>query len=582
MTHQKSLFNKNLFFEDLKQNKHIMILYTIFLLLATTLPAMIMYNSYLESRHFYMLSDVAEMLSMANPFVTIINTAAAVIFVILQFGYLYKTNSVIFYHSMPITRKNMLVTKFLAGFFAMIIPILFTFMVNLSLNVIIGFQFWVSVANMFKIIAAVLLTTLFTYSVVMFAQSFCSNVFALIIAVMFIFLLYPVTKVVAVGTFIAYMPTYYVNLTLPLADYFYPMWITFSKTGLLKIFTPSFAIYLVIMPIILVSLSAIIYSKRKSENTNKFFAFDIVNKFLKYYITICLGIGFGTLIRANVNSMNIIINFVVHTMAIVVIFSILQAIFEKNIKNMFANKKMMLLVIICILVFVTIVEVDIFKIDKMVPDADKTNEIYIDMPVFSRNDYYYSSDELKFSERKSIEGAINLMKTGKISKDRYPSRDEKVVYLNFSTSKYQKWGIKRRIFVSNEEFDKFLELVFDTKEYKDQLYGFDNIYIPENGKYGLHIAHVKGENVGSEYFYIRNEKEKTNLVINTLKEEAYSAKYSDIRGEKTTYFIECEYRKDEKNGGYRYNYRQIPVFESFEKTNEVLDMFYNEHKENIQ
>jgi len=111
MTHQKSLFNKNLFFEDLKQNKHIMILYTIFLLLATTLPAMIMYNSYLESRHFYMLSDVAEMLSMANPFVTIINTAAAVIFVILQFGYLYKTNSVIFYHSMPITREALLVTK---------------------------------------------------------------------------------------------------------------------------------------------------------------------------------------------------------------------------------------------------------------------------------------------------------------------------------------------------------------------------------------------------------------------------------------------------------------------------------------
>jgi len=496
-------------------------------------------------------------------------------------GYLYKTKSVIFYHSMPITREALLVTKFVSGFVCIIIPVIITFIVNLLLNIIIGFQFWVGVFEMFKILCAIILTTLFIYSVVTFAQILCSNVFALVIVTAFLFLLYPITKLVATGTFSTYMSTYYVNLTFPLVDYIYPVWITFTKRDLNQLFTLKLAIYLIIMPIIIVFVSAIIYSKRKSENTNKFFAFDFVNKFLKYYITVCLGIGFGTLVRSSIDSNNLIINFVVHTVAIIVIFSILQAIFDKNIKNMFANKKIMLVLTLCVLVFVTIAEVDVFKIDNMVPNIEKTNEIYIDMPVISRNTHYYSSDELKFSERKSIEGAINLIKIGKSGKNRYPSRDEGVVVLNLSTPKYQKWGVKRRIIISNDEFDKFLELVFDTKEYKDQVYGFDNIHIPEKSKYGLHIALVKGKDVGTEYFYIKNDEEKTKLLINTLKEEAYKAKYSDIKNQNTKYFIECEYKKERKDGGYSYNYRQVPVFESFEKTNEVLDMFYNEHFEEI-
>lgn len=581
MMRQKFLFNTKLFFEDIKQNKHIVFLYTIFLLLATTLPAMILYDSYLESNSFYLLSDIAEMLSMANPFVTFINISAALIFVILEFGYLYKTKSVIFYHSMPITREALLVTKFAAGFVCIIIPVIITFVVNLSLNIIIGFQFWVGVMEMFEILCAIILSTLFIYAVVTFAQVFCSNVFALVIMTAFIFLLYPITKLVTAGTFSTYMSTYNVNLTFPLADYIYPVWITFTKNGLAKYFTLKLAIYLIIMPIILVVVSAIIYSKRKSENTNKFFAFDFVNRLLKYYITICLGIGFGTLIRSSINSSSIIINFVVHTVAIVVIFSILQAIFDKNIKNMFANKKMMLILVICVLVFVTVMEIDVFNIDKMIPDAEKTDEIYIDMPVISRNHHFYSSDEFTFSDKKNIEGAIKLLKTGKSSKDRYPSRDEGVVVLNLSTPKYQKWGVERKFMVTNDEFDKFLELIFDTKEYKDQVYGLDDIFIHENTKYGLHIAIIKGEDVGTEYFYIKNDDEKTNLVINTLKEEAYSAKYSDIKDEKVKYYIECEYRKERKDGGYSYNYRQVPVFESFEKTNEVLDMFYNEHLEEM-
>ena len=79
---------------------------------------------------------------------------------------------------------------------------------------------------------------------------------------------------------------------------------------------------------------------------------------------------------------------------------------------------------------------------------------------------------------------------------------------------------------------------------------------------------------------IRAELDQPEFV-QMVVEEAYKAKYSDIKNQNTKYFIECEYKKERKDGGYSYNYRQVPVFESFEKTNEVLDMFYNEHFEEI-
>ncbi len=568
MMRQKSLFNKNLFFEDIKQNKHIMILYTAFLLLITTLPAIISYNNYVMSNNgsVYLLRECAEMLSLANPFVMLLNCGVAVIFVLLQFGYLYKTSSVIFYHSMPITRKNMLITKFLAGFVCMLIPIIIAFLVNSALNVIIGVQYIISMRELLEILCAVILATLFMYSVVTFAQTLCSNVFALVILTAFIFLLYPITKAVAVGTFTAYMPTYNMSLNLPLADYIYPIWIISEKSTVLKHFTPSFALYLVIVPIILITLSAIIYSKRKSENTNKFFAFDVVNKFLKYYITICLSFGVGTIIRENTAEANLVILYIVHIVATVLIFSVLQAIFDKNIKNMFANKKQMAIVALLILLVVTAFEVDVFKIDKMTPDVNKTEKVYVRMPLVSKDGRFYNSSEMVFEDKQNIENAVNLLKLGKPMKNFGWTIDDDIVDIRFATPSYNKIGISRSFYVSGAEYEKFMSRVYDTKEYKAQIYDLTHYSLSERRAIDISVPN-------EQYGYKRIEyisDKKINEILETLKKEGMEKNYNDIKDDAIVYIFSYETKHINESGGWDYDWREAPIFESFEKTVELI------------
>ena len=67
MTHQKSLFNPKLAFEDIKQSKHVIILYTVALLLCTLLPAALSFSNYHDKETYFYLNSCAEFLSLAKP-----------------------------------------------------------------------------------------------------------------------------------------------------------------------------------------------------------------------------------------------------------------------------------------------------------------------------------------------------------------------------------------------------------------------------------------------------------------------------------------------------------------------------------
>ena len=86
MTHQKSLFNPKLAFEDMKQNKHVIILYTVILLLCTLFPASLEYSNYFEDtvNNSYGLASAADFLALANPFVMILTFAAAFIILLCR------------------------------------------------------------------------------------------------------------------------------------------------------------------------------------------------------------------------------------------------------------------------------------------------------------------------------------------------------------------------------------------------------------------------------------------------------------------------------------------------------------------
>ena len=173
MMHQKSLFNPKLAFEDMKQNKHVIILYTVALLLCTLFPASLEYSNYFNDtvNNAYSLRSAAEILALSNPFVMMLTFAAAFIIVILQFNYLYKQSSVIFVHSMPYTRANIIVTKYISGLLAAVLPILWAGLINMLAAKIMGIDYLMSYTDYTKIMFYTMLTTVFSYSVMVMAQT---------------------------------------------------------------------------------------------------------------------------------------------------------------------------------------------------------------------------------------------------------------------------------------------------------------------------------------------------------------------------------------------------------------------------
>lgn len=572
MTHQKSLFNPKLAFEDMKQNKHVIILYTVILLLCTLFPASLEYSNYFEDtvNNSYGLASAADFLALANPFVMILTFAAAFIIVILQFNYLYKQNSVIFVHSMPYTRANIIVTKYISGLLTAVLPILWAGLINMLAAKIMGIDYLMSYTDYTKIMFYTMLTTVFSYSVMVMAQTVSSSIFSLFIASSFVFLLYPITKCVGAGMVSAYLKTYNIETLFSRElDFIFPFWKVAMTEDASSALTLGFSAYLVISSIVMLVISALVYSKRKSENSNKFFAFNAVNKFLKYYITIVLALGIGALTGTAAGG-SFGISYIMYILSAIIIFAVLQAIFDKNIKNMFANKLSLGAVLLIITAVVCVFKFDVLKLNERVPDANETKSIDITIPL--RYDDFVSDGKNEFTDKKIIEKAILLMKNSEPAYNRGWTTDDGLSAVTFVTDKYKKLGISRRVLVKKADFDEFSKVLFASEEFKNQLAPDDKQVKSINWTY----VHYDGTD-----FNVLT-KAKIEKLLKTYSAELKNVTADEFANGNAVGSIEYEIPAEKSNGLvpiHSYIYRRSPVFESCSETVKLMKQYRAEFEE---
>ena len=575
MTHQKSLFNPKLAFEDMKQNKHVIILYTVILLLCTLFPASLEYSNYFEDtvNNSYGLASAADFLALANPFVMILTFAAAFIIVILQFNYLYKQNSVIFVHSMPYTRANIIVTKYISGLLTAVLPILWAGLINMLAAKIMGIDYLMSYTDYTKIMFYTMLTTVFSYSVMVMAQTVSSSIFSLFIASSFVFLLYPITKCVGAGMVSAYLKTYNIETLFSRElDFIFPFWKVAMTEDASSALTAGMTAYLIISSIVMLVISALVYSKRKSENSNKFFAFNAVNKFLKYYITIVLALGIGALTGTAAGG-NFGISYIMYILSAVIIFAVLQAIFDKNIKNMFANKLSLGAVLLIITAVVCVFKFDVLKLNERVPDANETKSIDITIPL--RYDDYVSDGKNEFTDKKIIEKAILLMKNSEPAYNRGWTTDDGLSAVTFVTDKYKKLGISRRVLVKKADFDEFSKALFASEEFKNQLAPDDKQVKSINWTY----VHYDGTD-----FNVLT-KAKIEKLLKTYSAELKNVTADEFANGNAVGSIEYEIPAEKSNGlmpVHSYIYRRSPVFESCSETVKLIKQYRAEFEEAVK
>lgn len=575
MTHQKSLFNPKLAFEDMKQNKHVIILYTVILLLCTLFPASLEYSNYFEDtvNNSYGLASAADFLALANPFVMILTFAAAFIIVILQFNYLYKQNSVIFVHSMPYTRANIIVTKYISGLLTAVLPILWAGLINMLAAKIMGIDYLMSYTDYTKIMFYTMLTTVFSYSVMVMAQTVSSNIFSLFIASAFVFLLYPITKSVLACMVSVYLKAYSIETLFSRElDFIFPFWKVAMTEDASSALTLGFSAYLVISSIVMLILSVLVYTKRKSENSNKFFAFNAVNKFLKYYITIVLALGVGGLTGAAAGG-SFGISYIMYILSAIIIFAVLQAIFDKNIKNMFANKLSLGAVLLIITAVVCVFKFDVLKLNERVPDANETKSIEITYPL--RYDDFVSDVTFKFTDKKIIEKAILLMKNSGPAYGRGWTTDDGLSAVTFETDRYRKLGISRRVLVKKADFDEFSKALFASEEFKNQLAPDDKQVKSINWTY----VHYDGTD-----FNVLT-KAKIEKLLKTYSAELKNVTADEFANGNAVGSIEYEIPAEKSNGlmpVHSYIYRRSPVFESCTETVKLIKQYRAEFEEAVK
>ncbi|MCD8048171.1 MAG: ABC transporter permease [Clostridia bacterium] len=329
MTSRKSFFNIEIMLETLKQQKYIMILHTVALFLMTTLPG------YMTLQDINVSARDVTMFFALNPLYTISALAVGVFTILFTFSYLFKTNSMQFYASMPYSRECMYISKFAACAVSAILPLAAILLINSGVYAVMGLYNYFEYSDMLLGVGAAALGYLTVLALGAFAVSVAGNSFASIVIMSFVWLVYPVTALAAQLSADAWLKNMRVYFKMN-GCYVFPPAMNIYLAG--EEFKWQYALYAALYIAVFFALGLICIKKRRNENTNKFFVYPKIGSVLKYYIAAVASLGFGTIVL-QAGNYNFFIGIIGYVLMLFIIYSALQAIFDKDMRGMFKNLK---------------------------------------------------------------------------------------------------------------------------------------------------------------------------------------------------------------------------------------------------
>lgn len=507
MTSRKSYFNFKFFKQSAKQQKYILLLHTILLFLCTTLPAVIEFNNLSNGTpEKYAFQTIAELLSGFNPIIMLLLMAAAIITSISLFNFLYKPQSVLFYHSMEHTRESIYISRFLAGVFTLILPLVPLYIINTAVFAAFGVTEYIGMSIMLKgfLMAALMYVCVFAVST--FAASVSGNFFAQLGMTAFVFLVYPVSVSVIQGTFYTIFDnislTFYFN-----AAYIFPPAIIcdwqYDPAEIKEI------IFAIVFTIAFATAGLVLYKYRKSESTGKFFAYGKLTAFLKYYISFFAALCFG-LIFAEMSEKNLVISLFGYVIGAFLSFVILQGIFGKNFKAMFENMRGFAILAVCTVavIAVPLINPDMFYI---LPNAAAVRSVEVN----THGNGYHNG--YRFTTKANVLNVLAVMNAESDPNGEYTvfatiNPDNKLFSLRYSKS------------VSAASYEEYMKSICDTEEFKSIM--LNRMKVDEEDfpwvELERHAPYTINTNSG-----IHN-KEEVEKLVNMFKSEYEKYTYDEI------------------------------------------------------
>lgn len=542
MQSKTSWFNKQILLQGFRVAGWIGIIYTVALFFVLPINLIMISTSevknefYIENYSFYQYTELPAALTIIIP----------VLVAIFILRYLQVKSSSDLYHSLPIKRKALYINIMTVGILLVSLPLIINGVIIAILYPILDLQLLFDLQSVFVWVGIMILMNLFIYCSTIFIGMLTGNSMVQgVLSYIFLLFLIGVTVLVSMNLDLllyGYKADYVMNNQLerlsPLSRVFflyqYPI-----KVGEVSIYT--------VMTIALAVISLFIYKARKLEVVSNPIAFQFLKPIFKYGVTffsMLLGGFYFTVMDGSIGwsvfgyIIGSVIGYVVSEMVLQKTWRILG-----NIRI----KGMIIYAIFAVGLFV-FVNTDVVGFEKRIPDTSEIERVfYSDTDQF----YYYSEEGHTeyFYDDKNIDNIKKLHE--RLLQDEHKQSKNKwfsSAFFAYELKNGQK-VIREYPIPLTEEYEAYLEPIYESDEYKNVLYRTMQLEVTDVEK----ITFAK-RGPGEKSVTITDASEIEEL-LSLVKQDIKNESYEEIKygiGHVSEMMVKL--KKKEINGEYEEQY----------------------------
>ncbi len=472
MTSPISFFSPKLFRAGLKRNHYIMLLYTIVLFLVSPLVIILSNAQHpfqeavkTAADNGYIISNYSSLFGGYHFLSVLVFCGFAVIISCYMNNYLYQSRAVNLYHSLPYRRSQLYTTNYLAGIMTFLVPNIVILLINTILFFACGFWHYISYWVLVKGFFCSLLYFALLYSVSVFAATLSGNIVAQLGMILFVFFIVPAIEVMFRFCMDAWYPKIVMTQKIYSFEYSFPIqWLgdvsSEKGLGLFKV------LYSIGYTIVFAVLGAIAYHFRKSEDCNKFYVFKWAKRIVKYMLTFLAAL-LSALLFSQIVPHSIFFLLLGTGIGAFLAFIVIQSVFEKSFKGMFANMKAFIPFLLITMIFIVVLSQDLIGANNYIPKRESIERITIELPQPSA-DSGYMQKSYTFQEKENVDRLYQLLEEKRNVYEGYDQEAEIMRILVSYGKKDDDPRVKRIYYMDVNWLRDFVEQVYDTPEYQDQ------------------------------------------------------------------------------------------------------------------
>ena len=481
------------------------------------------------------------------------------------FSYLHKGNSVSCFHGLPLTRKNLYFSHFIAGCILLVIPIVITSLIIGIESLYLGATLKFAVKYLYTCVVYAILT----FSVTVFSAMISGSTVAAYIFTM---------GFIALPGFAVYVAQYILDINLYGFDGNFNGFIYnyIYIAGVNDMWSYKSLWYVVLIAVIFVS-SYILYKIRKLENYDDIVVFKYLKPVFMYTAAVCFGV-FGYVVIYDVaNCSNLFLGTLpLGCTALIAAFMLNSKSF--GVKGLF---RPLAVFVICLGAVSISFAVDLTGYERRIPSKTDIESIDAYSNVYNDNiiDIKYIDNANKnftdnindlsykecITEENTIEDILNLHKA--VVEDKVTGQNNSRISLIYNLKNGKQ--LKRTYDVDNRAFAEYLKPYYENTVYKKYCFPIVN-----GREKDINYIEYSGINLKNS---IKLNETDSKEIYEAIEKDIYDLKYKDIlyvnsRAESGIYlYVYYDEYTEYKGERLKLSCRQaININESFKNTVKLL------------